>query len=115
MPSVYRRLPWGCLVKVATAVLWAVAAAAPSLSAQPAGWVGRFDTPRSGLELSRPTRAGRFFDVTGRRSAAFGYEHRGMEVWAYPLKLVHDFGLAFRLEGYPLDIDGADTAVWIDV
>jgi glycogen debranching enzyme len=115
MPSVYNRLPGGCLVKIATAVLWAVAAAAPSLSAQPAGWVGRFDTPRSGLELSRATPAGRFFDVTGRRSAAFGYEHRGIEVWAYPLKLVHDFGLAFRLEGYPLEIDGADSAVWIDV
>jgi glycogen debranching enzyme len=102
-------------VKVGAAVVWALAVAAPSLSAQPAGWVSRFEPSASGLSLSRPTRAGRFFDVTGRRSAAFGYEHRSLEVWAYPLKLVQDFRLAFRIEGYPLDIDGADTAVWIDV
>lgn len=98
---------------------WAVMAASlvgPTASvAGTEGWVGRFDTPAPGLSLSRPSRAGRFFDVTGRRSAVFGYEHRTLEVWAYPLKLVHDFRLAFRLEGYPLDIEGTDTAVWIDV
>jgi glycogen debranching enzyme len=96
-------------------VVWGLAAAAPAFPAEPTGWIPRFEPGTSGLQLSQPTRAGRFFDVTGRRSAVFGYEHRAMEVWAYPLKLVHDFKLAFRLDGYPLDIDGSDTAVWIDV
>ncbi|MET0553363.1 MAG: amylo-alpha-1,6-glucosidase [Vicinamibacteria bacterium] len=102
-------------MKMAGLVVWALAVATPAVSADPAGWIPRFDPGKSGLQLSQATRTGRFFDVTGRRSAAFGYEHRGMEVWAYPLKLVQDFELAFRLEGYPLAIDGADTAVWIDV
>ena len=82
-------------MRLGAAVVW-LAVGAPVVSAEPSGWIRRFDAPKSGLELSRPTRAGRFFDVAGRRSAAFGYEHRGMEVWAYPLKLVQDLGLAFR-------------------
>src|SRR4029077_12225053 len=28
--------------------------------------------------------------------------------WVYPLKVVDDFALSFRLDGYPLDIDGRD-------
>ena len=68
--------------------------------------------PASGLRLERHTRSGAFFDVVGRRSAAFGYENRAMEAWAYPLKLVDDFKLGFLLEGYPLEIDGpADRAL----
>ena len=77
--------------------------------------VPRFETPRTGLELERPARAGRFFAVAGRRSAVFGYENRPMEAWAYPLKLVDDFRLSFRLQGYPLDIDGVDALASVAV
>ena len=45
----------------------------------------------------------------------FGYEGVAFEAWAYPLKLLDDFRLSFRLEGYPLDIDGTDVPPRIDV
>jgi glycogen debranching enzyme len=77
--------------------------------------IPRFDFPRSGLELERPTRSGAFFDVVGRRSAVFGYENRPFEAWVYPLKLLDDFRLSFQLEGYPLELEGADTAVTVTV
>ena len=90
--------------------------ASPVSSAEPpAGWVARFPLPESGMELSRHTEVGKFFDVAGRRSAVFGYENRSLEAWVYPLKVLHDFRLAFRLEGYPLDIDGAEIATGITV
>src|SRR5260221_13137953 len=71
--------------------------------------VPRFEPPRSGLELERPARSGRFFVVAGRRSAVFGYENRPMEAWVYPLKLVDDLRLSFRLHGYPLEIEGVEA------
>ena len=92
----------------------AAAAAASASLDPPAAGIPRFDLPRSGLELERPTRPGAFFDVVGRRSAVFGYENRPFEAWAYPLKLVDDFKLAFRLEGYPLEFDGARHPAAVD-
>jgi hypothetical protein len=58
------------------------------------------------LELAPPTHAGAFYDVAGRRAAMFGYENRDAEVWVYPLEILDQFALSFRLEGYPVDIDG---------
>ena len=94
----------------------------PLVSAQNAGTqttapaaVGKFDFRKSGLELERATRAGAFYSVTGRRAAAFGYEHRALEAWVYPLKILDDFKLSFNIEGYPLEFDGADTLARIDV
>ncbi len=69
----------------------------------------------SGPHLEQPSRAGRFFAVAGRRAAVFGTEGRALEAWAYPLKLVDDFRLSFRLDGYPLDIDGAETLASVSV
>ncbi|HVR71758.1 MAG TPA: GH116 family glycosyl hydrolase [Vicinamibacteria bacterium] len=77
--------------------------------------VARFALPGSGLELGRPTRFGAFLDVVGRRSALFGYENRGLEAWAWPLKLIDSFELSFRLQGYPLDIPGPEIARAITV
>ncbi len=78
--------------------------------------VPKFELRASGLSAQRPTRYGAFFDVVGRRSAALGYENRALEVWAYPLKLVDDFRLAFRpTVEYPVDVEGSDVAVAIDV
>src|SRR5437773_1545094 len=87
----------------------------PAAETAAATLVARFPMPKSGLEMERPVRPGAFFDVVGRRSALFGYENRGLEAWAYPLKLVDDFRLSFRLEGYPLDIEGTDIVAWIQV
>src|SRR5262245_2747558 len=91
---------------------WALAVVAALMSvvrAASAGEVPRFTLPGSGLVLDSGARAGRFFAVTGRRSAAFGYENRGLEAWVYPLKVLDDLRLAFRIKGYPLEIEGADA------
>jgi len=84
-------------------------------SAQGAIGIPRFSLPSTGLSLERPSKNGAFFDVVGRRSAFFGYEHRGMEAWVYPLKLVDDLELAFTLQGYPLEIRGRDVLSGIRV
>lgn len=64
--------------------------------------------------MSRRTQNGSFYDVLGRRSAAFGYEHRGMEAWVYPLKIVDDFELSFRIDGYNLPFRGRDVLASIE-
>lgn len=73
------------------------------------------ESATSGLHLKRPPRPGAFFDVVGRRAAVFGYEGLGFEAWAYPLKLLDDFRLAFRIEGYPLELDAASILAGIEV
>ncbi|HLM58314.1 MAG TPA: GH116 family glycosyl hydrolase [Pyrinomonadaceae bacterium] len=75
----------------------------------------KFTFRASGLQLERRTQAGSFFDVVGRKSAAFGYEHRAMEAWVYPMKILDDFELSFRVEGYPLEFRGADTLARVSV
>ena len=75
----------------------------------------KFPLRKSGLELERRTQAGSFFDVAGRKSAVFGYEHRPLEAWVYPLKLLDDFELSFRVEGYPLAFRASEMAVRVNV
>ncbi|HYG82329.1 MAG TPA: hypothetical protein VD861_18170, partial [Pyrinomonadaceae bacterium] len=88
----------------------------PGTQAQaPPALVPKFSPPKSGLELERRTQAGSFFDVVGRRAAVFGYEHRPLEVWVYPMKLLDRFELSFRVEGYPLEFRATETAVRINV
>ena len=67
------------------------------------------------MELQRPTHSGAFFDVVGRRAAFLGYENRTVEAWVYPLEVLDDFVLSFRLDGYPLEIDGRDIMSSIEV
>ena len=76
--------------------------------------IPKFTLRKSGLELERRTQAGTFFNVVGRRSAVLGYEHRSFESWVYPLKLMDDFELAFKIEGYPLEFRAPETAVKIN-
>ncbi len=71
--------------------------------------------PPASLSLERRTHPGAFFDVLGRRAAVFGYEHRGFEAWAYPLKILEDFRLSFSLEGYPLDVPAEDLLAHVSV
>jgi glycogen debranching enzyme len=77
--------------------------------------VARFDLPKSGLVLEEKAHSGRFFAALGRRAAAFGYENQGLEAWVYPLKVLDDFRLSFRLEGYPLEIEGAQVLASVSV
>jgi glycogen debranching enzyme len=85
---------------------WLVAA----LAAAPAGaQVPRFPLETRGLALQAPAKKGRFFDVVGQRAAFFGRENGPLEAWVYPLKVLDDFALSFRLQDYPLDIEGGDV------
>src|SRR4029453_16574017 len=68
--------------------------------------IPKFHIKSGGLELRRATHPGSFFDVVGRRAAILGYENREAEAWVYPLEILDGLSLSFRLEGYPLDIDG---------
>jgi glycogen debranching enzyme len=77
--------------------------------------VPRFPLGRSGLELARPAQRGRFLDVVGRRSALFGYETGPLEAWVYPLKIVDDLSLSFRLQDYPVEILAEDVTAAIAV
>jgi glycogen debranching enzyme len=79
------------------------------------GLVPKFPLKTSGLRLERRTRPGAFLDVLGRKSAAFGYEHGRLEAWAYPLQILDQLELSFHLEGYPLELRGADISSTIDV
>lgn len=78
-------------------------------------FIPKKDLPNSRLKLGRRTQNGSFYDVIGRKSAAFGYEHRNMEAWIYPLKILDDFALEFQIEGYNLPFRGADLLTNIEV
>ncbi|MCA1563127.1 MAG: amylo-alpha-1,6-glucosidase [Acidobacteria bacterium] len=84
-------------------------------SQAPPTLIPKFALSRNTLVLARPTRPGSFFDVVGQRSAVFGYENRALEAWVYPLKILDDFKLSFRLSGYPLEIPGRDVEAGIEV
>ena len=94
---------------------WVLLALASGVRSENAAVVPRFPMPASGLELTSAADRSRFFDVVGRRSALFGYEGHPREVWVYPLKLVDDFELAFRLKDYPVEIQGRDVLARIEV
>ena len=95
-------------------LLLAVSAQAQDAPPRP-GLVPRFELPESGPVLERTTTAGSFFDVVGRRAAVFGYENRPFEAWVYPLKILEDARLAFRIDDYPVPIDGTDIMRRIEV
>ncbi len=67
------------------------------------------------LALRGPARAGGYVGVEGRAAAAFGTETGDFEVWAWPLKLLHDFRLSFQTPLYAAAIPGADLARTVEV
>ena len=75
----------------------------------------RFALPPPALTLARGLTTGAFFDVVGRRSAAFGYEGREFEAWIYPLKVLDRFQLSYQIEGYPLVVPLSDLPGTIEV
>ncbi len=77
--------------------------------------IPRFPLPQGPLGLARATHGGVFFDVAGPRSAFFGLENGPIEGWIYPLKIFQDFELSFRLDGYPVDIQGRDIQRGIEL
>jgi len=87
----------------------------PTPSPTPAPLLPKFRQRQTDLRLERPSHAGVFYDVAGRRAALFGYEHRAAEAWVYPLKILDRLEVAFRVEGYPLEFSGADTLAHVSV
>ena len=106
-----------CLFRYALFCLVLIFVSSPATHAQASldpSLVTKFQLNKSGLELERRTQAGSFFDVVGHKSAVLGYENRSLEAWVYPLKILDDFELSFRIEGYPLEFRGPDIAVQIN-
>ncbi len=99
------------IVFLLISLLFSISAAAQTEN----NFIPKKELPKSRLELSRRTQNGSFYDVIGRKSAAFGYEHRNMEAWIYPLKILDDFALDFQIEGYNLPFNGKDILTNIEV
>jgi hypothetical protein len=55
----------------------------------------------SSLELGGPAESWRFVNAVGERAGIWGFENGILEGWVYPLKIFHDFSLAFQIEGTP--------------
>ena len=53
--------------------------------------------------------------MEGRKAAAFGTETGELEIWAWPLKLLHDFRLSFQTPLYADPIRGADIARSVEI
>ncbi|MGI8742350.1 MAG: amylo-alpha-1,6-glucosidase [Bryobacteraceae bacterium] len=51
------------------------------------------------LEISRPARTWEFLDATGPQASFLGREDGTLEAYVYPLKIVKDLKLSFRLNG----------------
>lgn len=76
----------------------------------PAQGIPKFELSPGPLELSGPVNPWRFINVVGEKSGLWGFENGRLEGWVYPLKIFHDFHLAFQLEGLPRIYPG-DEAV----
>lgn len=62
------------------------------------------------FELSGPAIPSRFVNAVGQKAGIWGFESGVLEGWVYPLKVFHDFRLAFQIEGSPT-IDAGETLV----
>ncbi len=85
---------------------------APATNAQapPPVGVPRFAIPASPIALAGSPRPGVYLAEVGRRAALFGDETGSFEVWAWPLKLVQDLHLAFKIPEYDAPIPAAQVA-----
>ena len=74
---------------------------------------GAFAQPAKSLADLRwsaaETKEGRFVVVPGERAFIGGYSRPGLEVWTYPLQLVHGYWVSFRVEGDSSEIDGRSS------
>ena len=70
----------------------------------------RFD-----VDLSGPARPYGYVSAVGRRSLLLGTETGSFEAWAWPLKLLHDFQLAFKTPLYDEPINGRDIARTVEM
>jgi glycogen debranching enzyme len=79
----------------------------PVLGAQ---GVPKFEVARSPIQLEGPSRLGIYLGGVGREAAFFGSETGELEAWAWPVKLLHDFELGFKIPDYSEPIPGYRVA-----
>jgi galactose mutarotase len=87
---------------------------APGVLSRSADVVPRFARDPNPIALTGPARPTRYLEASGLRAAFLGREDGTFEAWAYPLKILHGFELAFRTPAYAEPIRGADLVSWID-
>jgi glycogen debranching enzyme len=83
---------------------------AVQLAAQAPRTVPRFDLGTNALALSGVARPGTYVGDQGRRAAVFGDEAGNFEVWTWPVKLVRDLNLAFKIPEYDDPIPASTVA-----
>ena len=105
--------------RLALLALATVSITSTALDAQADGPVPMGPTPlawrTSSLDLRGPVRAGSYVGVIGRRAAGMGSELGDLEVWTWPLKLLHGFNLRFQTPLYADPINGRDIARRVEI
>ena len=86
-----------------------LAAQSPPASPMPLRWV------QGPLAWRGPARPAGYLGIEGRRAAAIGTEQGDFEVWAWPLKLVHDLRLSFQTPLYADPVRAGDVARSVEV
>jgi hypothetical protein len=94
------------------AFLIAICAIAPAIGSTGARAQGvpKFEIADSPIQLEGPARPGIYLGGVGREAGFFGYETGRFEAWSWPVKLFHDFELAFKIPDYTEPIPGASVA-----
>jgi glycogen debranching enzyme len=105
-------LPRLAPLALAAALLAPAAAAAQDAAG---GTIPRFTRDPNPVALSGPARPTRYMEASGRRAAFLGREDGTFEAWAYPLKILHGFSLAFGVGAYADPIAGTDLATSVDI
>ncbi len=85
-------------------------AAAQSRAGPDSAGISRFALETTGLFSRGPARPWAFVSEQGRRAALFGDETGSFEAWIWPMKLVRDLQLAFKVPEYDEPIPGAALA-----
>lgn len=83
-------------------------------AAQPVG-IAKFKLAPGPLELSGKANPQRFINAVGEEGGMWGFENGHLEGWVYPLKIFHDFHLAFQMEGSPRIYPGRDLLASVRV
>ncbi|KPK61926.1 MAG: hypothetical protein AMS21_08555 [Gemmatimonas sp. SG8_38_2] len=91
------------------------AAALSLVPASQAQNVAKFEIVRSPIQLQGPARPKVYLGGAGRESAFFGYETGEFEAWAWPVKLLHEFELGFKIPDYTEPIPGRSVAARVIV
>jgi len=77
--------------------------------------VPRFAMDDNPIALRGPARPHAFVEASGRRAAFLGREDGSFEAWIHPLKILHDFELAFEIARYASPIEGRSLATSVDI